>query len=66
MSVFRAEKNKGYTVMSNHHLRNHTITIDNKTITLATDTKAIRVFISSRHWMSGHLMGSGFRSWHTS
>ena len=23
MSVFRVEKNKGYTVMSNHHLRNH-------------------------------------------
>jgi hypothetical protein len=22
MSVFRVEKNKGYTVMSNHHLRN--------------------------------------------
>ena len=26
MSVFRVEKNKGYTVMSNHHLRNHIIT----------------------------------------
>ena len=24
MPVFRVEKNKGYTVMSNHHLRNHT------------------------------------------
>ena len=23
MSVFRVEKTKGYTVMSNHHLRNH-------------------------------------------
>lgn len=22
MAVFRVEKNKGYTVMSNHHLRN--------------------------------------------
>ena len=25
MSVFRVEKNKGYTVMSNHHLRNHAL-----------------------------------------
>ena len=25
MSVFRVEKTKGYTVMSNHHLRNHTL-----------------------------------------
>ena len=25
MSVFRVEKNKGYTVMSNHHLRNHKV-----------------------------------------
>ena len=27
MSVFRVEKNKGYTVMSNHHLRNHEMCI---------------------------------------
>ena len=27
MSVFRVEKNKGYTVMSNHHLRNHTLSL---------------------------------------
>ena len=25
MSVFRVEKNKGYTIMSNHHLRNHAL-----------------------------------------
>ena len=30
MSVFRVEKNKGYTVMSNHHLRNHTLTLKAK------------------------------------
>ena len=30
MSVFRVEKNKGYTVMSNHHLRNHTLSLQAK------------------------------------
>ena len=30
MSVFRVEKHKGYTVMSNHHLRNHTLSLKAK------------------------------------
>ena len=30
MSVFRVEKNKGYTVMSNNHLRNHTLSLKAK------------------------------------
>ena len=30
MSVFRVEKSKGYTVMSNHHLRNHTLSLKAK------------------------------------
>ena len=30
MSVFRVEKNKGYTVMSNQHLRNHTLSLKAK------------------------------------
>ena len=30
MPVFRVEKNKGYTVMSNHHLRNHTLSLKAK------------------------------------
>ena len=30
MSVFRVEKNKGYTVKSNHHLRNHTLSLKAK------------------------------------
>ena len=30
MSVFRVEKNKGYTVMSNHHPRNHTLSLKAK------------------------------------
>ena len=30
MSVFRVEKTKGYTVMSNHHLRNHTLSLKAK------------------------------------
>ena len=30
MSVFRVEKTRGYTVMSNHHLRNHALTLKAK------------------------------------
>jgi hypothetical protein len=30
MSVFRVEKNKGYTVMSNHHLRNNALSLKAK------------------------------------
>ena len=30
MAVFRVEKNKGYTVMSNHHLRNAELTLKSK------------------------------------
>ena len=30
MAVFRGEKNKGYTVMSNHHLRNEALTLKAK------------------------------------
>ena len=30
MSVFRVEKNKGYTVMCNHHLRNHALSLKAK------------------------------------
>ena len=28
MAVFRVERNKGYTVMSNHHLRNKELTLN--------------------------------------
>ena len=30
MAVFRVEKNKGYTVMSNHHLRNKELSLKAK------------------------------------
>ena len=30
MAVFRVERNKGYTVMSNHHLRNRGLTLKAK------------------------------------
>ena len=30
MAVFRVKKNKGYTVMSNHHLRNKELTLKAK------------------------------------
>ena len=30
MAVFRVEKNRGYTVMSNHHLRNESLTLKAK------------------------------------
>lgn len=30
MAVFRVERNRGYTVMSNHHLRNRDLTLKAK------------------------------------
>ena len=30
MAVFRVERNKGYTVMSNHHLRNKELSLKAK------------------------------------
>ena len=30
MAVFRVERNKGYTVMSNHHLRNKDLSLKAK------------------------------------
>ncbi len=30
MAVFRVERNKGYTVMSNHHLRNRELSLKAK------------------------------------
>ena len=32
MAVFRVEKNKGYTVMSNHHLRNKVLSLKAKAV----------------------------------
>ena len=45
MAVFRVEKNKGYTVMSNHHLRNKELTLKAKGL---LDRKSTR--LNSSHW----------------
>ena len=34
MAVFRVERNKGYTVMSNHHLRNKELSLKQEDSTL--------------------------------
>ena len=39
MAVFRVEKNKGYTVMSNHHLRNKELSLKAKGVALRTKRK---------------------------
>ena len=67
MSVFRVEKNKGYTVMSNHHLRNHALSLKAKGLVKhpSTAMKAIRVCTSSRRWRCGRLTDSASRSWPT-
>ena len=36
MAVFRVERNKGYTVMSNHHLRNKELSLKAKTELIPT------------------------------
>ena len=35
MAVFRVEKNKGYTVMNNHHLRNKELSLKAKGLVIA-------------------------------
>ena len=35
MAVFRVEKNSGYTVMSNHHLRNRALSLKAKGFALS-------------------------------
>ena len=44
MAVFRVEKNKGYTVMSNHHLRNKELSLKAKGLScsLRTDERVDR------------------------
>ena len=49
MAVFRVERNKGYTVMSNHHLRNKELTLKAKWLLsqmLSLPEEALR---TSRH-----------------
>lgn len=47
MAVFRVERNKGYTVMSNHHLRNKDLTLKAKGLeTVFTNGER-----SSRMWI---------------
>ena len=36
MPVFRVERNKGYTVMSNHHLRNKDLSLKAKTVPIVS------------------------------
>ena len=36
MAVFRVERNKGYTVMSNHHLRNKELSLNDYCGPIAT------------------------------
>ena len=41
MAVFRVERNSGYTVMSNHHLRNKELTLKAKGLLSAHSSKRI-------------------------
>ena len=39
MAVFRVERNKGYTVMSNHHLRNKELSLKLSLIHISEPTR---------------------------
>ena len=43
MAVFRVERNKGYTVMSNHHLRNKELSLY-KRLTYPKKKNQIRIY----------------------
>ena len=54
MAVFRVEKNSGYTVMSNHHLRNRALSLKAKGfVELAkTDEEAAKKLAEMRKYQS--------------
>ena len=43
MAVFRVERNKGYTVMSNHHLRNKELSLKAKGLVVANAVTSRRL-----------------------
>lgn len=47
MAVFRVEKNKGYTVMSNHHLRNKALSLKAKGLLSQIPSPACTYLISA-------------------
>jgi len=42
MAVFRVERNKGYTVMSNHHLRNKELSLKANVINLSPSFQSVK------------------------
>ena len=60
MAVFRVEKNRGYTVMSNHHLRNKDLSLKAKEIATMDGGKCIlqvrgvRPFFSEKYDITKH------------
>ena len=60
MAVFRVEKNRGYTVMSNHHLRNKDLSLKAKEIATMDGGKCIlqvrgvRPFFSEKYDITRH------------
>ena len=54
MAVFRVERNRGYTVMSNHHLRNKELTLKAKGLLSQMLSLPEDWFIES--WLRGFLV----------
>ena len=52
MAVFRVERNKGYTVMSNHHLRNKELTLKAKGL-LSQTMKAVNTYYRKNKTLDG-------------
>ncbi len=48
MAVFRVEKNSGYTVMSNHHLRNRALSLKAKGLLSQIQKNKRTLFASSQ------------------
>ena len=59
MAVFRVEKNKGYTVMSNHHLRNKELSLPVTLIMRLIMSRRLHLLPwKSRPSYSGRISGS--------
>lgn len=56
MAVFRVEKNSGYTVMSNHHLRNQELSLKAKGL-LSQMEKEVKAIVQGDKTRSGKRSG---------
>ena len=61
MAVFRVERNKGYTVMSNHHLRNKELSLKAKGLL----SQMLSLPEDWDYWIYVNIVNTFFRTFYT-